>query len=434
MKKKVALSLLITACINSFYLFSGVWQRFIDIITLLDDGSFWGGVLSISAFLITASTTVLAGVFITKIFRNSAVLGRRKWLLFSITLLFLAPIVYYDFGPGQRTCSHDTECAEAFYDCCPSCKAPKEAVNRSYRSFRKNMNLCFLSYGCPLVDCKTLPSSKAVCKQGVCQLGDSAPLIPEQQPPAGIIRTCEYTMGEENCGKCYCLEIPEKGCEIIDTSDIGGLAYAVDKTVEYEGTRNVMCTRMCPCYIKLFSIKIVPSSPTPELGEVTLSTDKTEYEWGGVVTAIIVNETEKSIFYSSYFPFELYKYGDEKWEIFVYRPILMGEPPYPLVEVKAGTGTKIADLINTERTAPGRYKLGFKYTLKDKEETVYSNEFTIKIDSRCRLEPLGGPCKAYIARYYFDQAEGVCKEFIWGGCEGVVPFNALGECQGVCEK
>ncbi len=83
----------------------------------------------------------------------------------------------------------------------------------------------------------------------------------EQQLSTGVIRTCEYTMGEDTCGKCYCLETPEKGCEIIDISEVGDLTYAVDKTVSYEGTRDqniIQSTRMCPHYIKLFKITIIP--------------------------------------------------------------------------------------------------------------------------------------------------------------------------------
>ena len=80
------------------------------------------------------------------------------------------------------------------------------------------------------------------------------------QQQTGLIKTCEYTMGEDTCGKCYCLETPEKGCEIIDISEVGDLAYAVDKTVSYEGTRDqdiIQSTKMCPHYIKLFKITII---------------------------------------------------------------------------------------------------------------------------------------------------------------------------------
>lgn len=51
----------------------------------------------------------------------------------------------------------------------------------------------------------------------------------------------------------------------------------------------------------------------------------------------------------------------------------------------------------------------------------------------CQLIPDAGPCDAYIPKYYFDMTAGKCKEFIWGGCEGVVPFNTMEECQ-QCEQ
>jgi len=51
---------------------------------------------------------------------------------------------------------------------------------------------------------------------------------------------------------------------------------------------------------------------------------------------------------------------------------------------------------------------------------------------RCNLKPDPGLCKAYIPRYYFDKEDNKCKEFIWGGCEGVVPFETLEECKKKC--
>jgi hypothetical protein len=45
------------------------------------------------------------------------------------------------------------------------------------------------------------------------------------------------------------------------------------------------------------------------------------------------------------------------------------------------------------------------------------------------LEPNPGPCFAAISKYYFDKDDGKCKEFIWGGCNGIVPFDSLEECK-----
>lgn len=57
----------------------------------------------------------------------------------------------------------------------------------------------------------------------------------------------------------------------------------------------------------------------------------------------------------------------------------------------------------------------------------------------CNLKPDPGNCEAAMTRYYFDKEEGKCKEFLWGGCDGVVPFDSLDICiktcvQGVPEK
>ena len=51
------------------------------------------------------------------------------------------------------------------------------------------------------------------------------------------------------------------------------------------------------------------------------------------------------------------------------------------------------------------------------------------LPSACELAPEPGPCFAAIPKYYFDSVEQTCKEFTWGGCGGVVPFDTLEECQ-----
>ncbi|MFH6603545.1 BPTI/Kunitz domain-containing protein [Maribacter algicola] len=48
---------------------------------------------------------------------------------------------------------------------------------------------------------------------------------------------------------------------------------------------------------------------------------------------------------------------------------------------------------------------------------------------RCGLAPQSGNCEAAIPKYYYDPQDGECKEFIWGGCDGVVPFHTLQDCR-----
>lgn len=50
----------------------------------------------------------------------------------------------------------------------------------------------------------------------------------------------------------------------------------------------------------------------------------------------------------------------------------------------------------------------------------------------CSLIPDAGPCDAAFPKYYYDRESVSCKEFIWGGCEGVVPFDTLEECEAAC--
>ena len=61
--------------------------------------------------------------------------------------------------------------------------------------------------------------------------------------------------------------------------------------------------------------------------------------------------------------------------------------------------------------------------------TSCSTTKPIATDCNCDLEPEKGNCRAMITKYYFDKEEGKCTEFIWGGCNGSVPFETLEECK-----
>ena len=49
-------------------------------------------------------------------------------------------------------------------------------------------------------------------------------------------------------------------------------------------------------------------------------------------------------------------------------------------------------------------------------------------EDACSLLPDPGPCLAAIPAWYFDQDTQSCTQFIWGGCDGVVPFETLESC------
>ncbi|MDC0231590.1 BPTI/Kunitz domain-containing protein [Aureispira] len=57
-----------------------------------------------------------------------------------------------------------------------------------------------------------------------------------------------------------------------------------------------------------------------------------------------------------------------------------------------------------------------------------------QIDSTCYLVPDIGPCFGAFIKYYYDQNTNTCKSFTWGGCDGVVPFNTLQECENACQN
>ena len=63
--------------------------------------------------------------------------------------------------------------------------------------------------------------------------------------------------------------------------------------------------------------------------------------------------------------------------------------------------------------------------------TTTSNCTKLNEECQTKCSQVGetGPCKALFKKYYFDKTEKKCKEFIWGGCDGVVPFQTLEECQ-----
>ena len=54
------------------------------------------------------------------------------------------------------------------------------------------------------------------------------------------------------------------------------------------------------------------------------------------------------------------------------------------------------------------------------------------LDDACYVKPESGQCRAAITRFYFDDRRGECRAFIWGGCQGVVPFETLPACENTC--
>jgi ankyrin repeat protein len=74
------------------------------------------------------------------------------------------------------------------------------------------------------------------------------------------------------------------------------------------------------------------------------------------------------------------------------------------------------------------------------EAAVYLNDAlkkagkqAVDIRGRCDLKPASGRCKALFFRGYYDPAANSCREFVYGGCGGEVPFHSVEACRNVCE-
>lgn len=53
-------------------------------------------------------------------------------------------------------------------------------------------------------------------------------------------------------------------------------------------------------------------------------------------------------------------------------------------------------------------------------------------DARCSMVPEKGPCKALFWKYYYEGSSNSCREFMYGGCNGTVPFDTKEECDNFC--
>ena len=67
----------------------------------------------------------------------------------------------------------------------------------------------------------------------------------------------------------------------------------------------------------------------------------------------------------------------------------------------------------------------FSFSCTKEEINCQVNE----CDAKRKLIPERGNCKALIIKYFYNQSTNECDSFNWGGCDGVVPFETLQECE-----
>ena len=82
-----------------------------------------------------------------------------------------------------------------------------------------------------------------------------------------------------------------------------------------------------------------------------------------------------------------------------------------------------------------RYKAGLIFLLAFMNTGCNNNQEKDKtepLSDACYLIPDPGLCMAAFPRYYYDIDAEQCKEFIWGGCGGVVPFETMADCKEGC--
>jgi hypothetical protein len=51
----------------------------------------------------------------------------------------------------------------------------------------------------------------------------------------------------------------------------------------------------------------------------------------------------------------------------------------------------------------------------------------------CLAKPDPGPCRAAKPAFYYDYQADSCQQFLWGGCQGRVPFETLQDCLRMCK-
>ena len=111
--------------------------------------------------------------------------------------------------------------------------------------------------------------------------------------------------------------------------------------------------------------------------------------------------------------------------------------PAPLKQIKSGL--HIDEIQCKDNLVLIKKNNGYRYcvnpeTVPSLHERGWATKANLAGESSrmCYVEYDPGSCEAAIEKYYFDGGSGTCKSFTWGGCDGKVPFDTMGMCQGLC--
>lgn len=229
----------------------------------------------------------------------------------------------------------------------------------------------------------------------------------------------------------------------------------------------------------IYSNEFTIKEKTVQDQNVSIATDKPEYEQGEIIKIIVSNGLDQSILYSDS--------GDRFWDIEYSK-----DDKWINVDYEEGGGFQLTEknigdtcnIVSWERMSPnelssqsdiasqwnqkicpfgtegpdkprivgytesGKYRLVFYYGFEisgndlfeiSESRAVYSNKFTINEqkapDPRCKQKVEGmGLCKMIKDGYEFNASENKCvKRTAINGCSFEIPFDSLEDCKEICE-
>jgi len=259
---------------------------------------------------------------------------------------------------------------------------------------------------------------------------------------------------EDQCevdSECYLVYVSDHDyiCPPCDTSSENYQCLTIGemKKLKNKGNKideSVMCSP-CPLEVYRHTCKCENGKcgkvKEESVEEVSITTDKMEYEQGENVKIISKNDLDEELF----FQLSIESFDNSDWNRVVgdircdcnFQNCLMSS-----FQIKANS--ERINLWDQKKGLCGGLPLGQKLRIRmmhgeGSSTIIYSNEFTIKeksaLDPRCGEKVIGiGLCEALAIGYEFDSGLEKCVEKRVGGCSFEIPFGSLEECQEVCEE